>query len=78
MLERFVESFILKSNAKQKDLTERMRCGGLKDFIEYKFVSGKIKGLEEADELIRSLYRMTMEGIDNKECRVEEVEQKYF
>lgn len=78
MLERFVESFILKSRAKQNDLTARMRCGGLKDFIEYKFVSGKIKGLEESDELIRSLYRMTMEGIENKECEIEETEPKYF
>ena len=78
MLEKFVESFILKSRAKQNDLTARMRCGGLKDFIEYKFVSGKIKGLEEADEIIRSLYRITMEGVENKECIVEEAEPKYF
>jgi hypothetical protein len=78
VLERFVESFILKSRAKQNELTARMRCGGLKDFVEYKLVAGRIKGLEDSDEIVRSLYRMTMEGIENKECEIKDVEPKYF
>ncbi len=78
MLERFVESFILKSRARQKDLGDKVNCGGLKDFLEYKAMTGKMNGLKEADDLIRSLYRMTMEGIDNKEYHVDEKEPQYY
>ena len=78
MLERFVESFMLKTKAEQNKLNERMKCGGLKDFHEYKLVYGKMKGLDEARDIILSLYKNTMEGIENKEYKVEESEPKYF
>jgi len=78
LLEKFVESFMLKTKAEQNKLTTRMTCGGLKDFFEYKSVYGKMKGLEQARGIILSLYRNAMEGIENKEYKVEESEPKYF
>ena len=78
LLERFVENFMLKTKGRQNDLNFRMKCGGLKDFLEYKLVYGQMKGLEEAREIILSLYKDTMEGIENKEYKLEEPEPKYF
>lgn len=78
LLEKFVESFMLQTKARQNDLNSRMKCGGLKDFLEYKLVYGQMKGLEEARDVILSLYKNTMEGIENKEYKFEEPESKYF
>jgi hypothetical protein len=78
LLEVFVESFMIRSKARQNELSARMTCGGLKDFFEYKLVYGQMKGLEEAREIILSLYKNTMEGIENKEYKFEEPEPKYF
>jgi len=71
-IEYFIENYLTKSRAKQSSYKEKICTGNLKDFEEYRFYSGKLKGLMEADEIIKSTYRSLFEVIekDNKDREV--------
>lgn len=71
-IEHFIESYLLKSRAKQASYQEKICTGNLKDYEEYRFYAGKLKGLLEADEIMKSTYRSLFEVIekDNKNREV--------
>jgi hypothetical protein len=65
MLDHFLQSFLLKSKqTKDGYLNKMTQGGGIRDFMEYKYVLGLYKGLQEADDIIRNLYRSSVEGIE--------------
>lgn len=63
-IEYFIENYLLKSRAKQASYQEKICTGNLKDFEEYRFYSGKLKGLMEADEIMKSTYKSLFEVIE--------------
>jgi hypothetical protein len=63
-IEYFVEKYLEKSRAKQSSCKDKICAGNLKDFEEYRFYSGKLKGLMEADEIMKSTYRSLFEVIE--------------
>lgn len=68
-IEYFIEDYLLKSRGKQSSYQEKICSGNLKDYEEYRFYAGKLKGLIEADDIMKSTYRSLFEVIekDNKD-----------
>jgi hypothetical protein len=59
--EYFIESYLLQSKKKQH-IYQKSICGGnLKDYEEYRHYCGKLKGLIEADEIAKDVYRSIYE-----------------
>ncbi len=71
-IEYFIENCLSKNRAKQLSYQEKICTGNLKDFEEYRFYCGKLKGLIEADENMKSTYRSLFEVIE-KDNRNREV-----
>ena len=71
-VEYFIENYLLKSRGKQSSYQEKICSGNLKDYEEYRFYAGKLKGLMEADEIMKSTYRSLFEVIekDNKDREI--------
>jgi hypothetical protein len=63
-VEYFIEKYLEKSRIKQSSYKDKICIGNLKDFEEYRFYSGKLKGLMEADEIMKSTYRSLFEVIE--------------
>jgi hypothetical protein len=68
-IEYFIENCLIKSRAKQSHYKDKICTGNLKDFEEYRFYSAKLKGLIEAEEIMKSTYKSLFEVIekDNKD-----------
>lgn len=63
-VEYFIESYLIKSKSKQSSCQEKICSGNLKDYEEYRFYSGKLKGLIEADDIMKSIYRSLFEVVE--------------
>lgn len=63
-IEYFIENYLAKSRAKQSSYQEKICTGNLKDYEEYRFYTGKLKGLMEADEIMKSTYKSLFEVIE--------------
>lgn len=62
--EYFVEKYFLQSKKKQQIYQKSICSGNLKDYEEYRFYCGKLKGLIEADEIVKDTYRALFEVIE--------------
>jgi len=65
-VEYFIENYLLKSRGKQASYQEKICSGNLKDYEEYRFYAGKLKGLTEADDIMKSTYRSLFEVIEKE------------
>lgn len=78
MLEKFIENYLVKSKIEQEVYKKHILPGSLTD-LEYKFTCGKLKGLQQADELVRSLYNAMVNHVrlDIKERLIEDEPEHY-
>lgn len=65
-IEYLVERCLIKSNEEQSSYKEKICCGNLKDFEEYKHYCGVIKGLAKADDIIKTVYRSLFEVVEKE------------
>lgn len=71
-IEYFIENYLVKSKSEQVSYKEKICCGNLKDFEEYRHYCGILKGLIKSDEIMKSTYRSLFEVIekDNKDREI--------
>lgn len=67
LIETFIEHYLQKSKNARDSYYKRLHEGSFKDFEEAKHLVGLGKGLLEADNIIRSLYKMMDARIDFRE-----------
>jgi len=77
-VEFVVEDYLLRNKRKQHELQEKICAGNLKDFAEYKFYTGELRGMYKSDDEMRSAYASLVEVIerDVKDREVYDKEQK--
>jgi hypothetical protein len=79
MLEKFIENLLMKSKIEQEVYKKHILPGNLSE-LEYKFMCGKLKGLQQADDLVRSLYNAMVNQVrisDIKERLIEDEPERY-
>lgn len=77
LIETFIEHYLQKSKIAREAYYKRLHEGSFKDFEEAKYLVGLGKGLAEADNIIRSLYKMMDARIDFKERNTDEEPERY-
>lgn len=56
MIERFCEVYLKKLRAIREDFVKPCIDNSLKSMEDYRFINGKIQGLERAESLIKEIY----------------------
>jgi hypothetical protein len=56
------ESMLLRIRDRQKTYLGSIASGSFQSFEEYKLCAGKLKGLEEAEAIVKEAYRNMIEG----------------
>lgn len=77
MLEKFIENYLARSNAQKNLYKDRFYNGNIKDWEDYKHTLGRYFGLEEAEDIVRSLYKAMVEKVDFKERKIEDEQERY-
>lgn len=70
MLERIKSNFLSRINAIQQESAGHLLAGRCRDYADYKFAIGKLKGLKDAEEAIETLYK---EMISHEEVKPRKV-----
>lgn len=63
-IEYFIQEYLKKSKDEQSSYREKICCGNLKDFEEYRHYCGIVKGMVKADDVMKSIYRSLFEVIE--------------
>lgn len=58
----FVERLLLKLRERRSTYSSRILTGNVANLEEYKFSAGKMLGIEEAEDIVKKLYKETYEG----------------
>lgn len=62
MLNRFYESCLFRLRDHMEAFKQTVITGHARSFEDYRFICGNIKGLEEAEAIIRDLFDEAQEG----------------
>ena len=64
---KFIENSFIRVRERQKVYAERLVSGAIQNMEEYKLNLGKYRGMIEAEEIIKKLYKEMTEGhIENE------------
>jgi hypothetical protein len=62
MIIRFCENLLSRIRERQAIYVKSISSGDFPNFEEYKFCAGKLKGIEEAEAVIKELYNSMFES----------------
>lgn len=62
MIEQFCEVFFYRLRKTQADAIKPCINGSIRNMEEYKYITGRVKGLETAEELLKDLFNDVCEG----------------
>lgn len=62
MVIKFCENFLLKLRERQTVYGSRITSGTLSTLEEYKFISGKLRALEESEGILKQVYKEMFES----------------